>query len=191
MEHTYIEDQTFERINFATTAFPAGNYENCTFEACDFSNANISGFSFSECRFNNCNVSLVKTHNTTFTAVRFSDCKLVGLPFDTCNPLLLSVSFENCTLNFASFYKRNLKKTVFKRCLLHEADFTEANLAGSQFDACDLSRAVFENTVLEGVDFRTAFHYSIDPAINRVKGAKFSLAGIAGLLDKYDIQIDS
>ncbi len=42
----------------------------------------------------------------------------------------------------------------------------------------------------EGVDFRTSFNYSIDPQLNRIKKAKFSLPGIAGLLDKYDIVID-
>lgn len=74
--------------------------------------------------------------------------------------------------------------------MLHEVDFTEANLTGSQFDACDLARALFENTILEAVDFRTSYNYSIDPTINRIKGAKFSQAGIAGLLDRYDIEID-
>ena len=50
--------------------------------------------------------------------------------------------------------------------------------------------AAFENTILEKADFRTSFNYSIDPGKNRIKKAKFSLAGIAGLLEKYDIEID-
>jgi uncharacterized protein YjbI with pentapeptide repeats len=66
----------------------------------------------------------------------------------------------------------------------------EADLNSTVFDNCDLLGAVFQNTILEKADFRTAYNYSIDPDINRVKKAKFSASGIAGLLDKYDIEIE-
>jgi uncharacterized protein YjbI with pentapeptide repeats len=68
-------------------------------------------------------------------------------------------------------------------------DFTDCDLTGSIFDNCDLTMATFENTIIEKADFRTSFNYSIDLNINRVKKAKFSLLGLAGLLDKYDIDI--
>ena len=55
---------------------------------------------------------------------------------------------------------------------------------------CDLQLTLFMNTKLEGVNFRTSFNYSIDPELNRIKKAKFSLHSIAGLLDKNDIEIE-
>jgi len=33
-------------------------------------------------------------------------------------------------------------------------------------------------------------NYSIDPELNKIKKARFSTQGIAGLLDKYDIEIE-
>jgi len=42
---------------------------------------------------------------------------------------------------------------------------------------------------LKRADFRTSYNYSIDPENNNLKQAKFSAAGIIGLLDKYDIQV--
>jgi uncharacterized protein YjbI with pentapeptide repeats len=63
-------------------------------------------------------------------------------------------------------------------------------LTDSVFDSCDLSRAVFDHTTLEGVDFRTSCGYSINPEINRIRRAKFSISGILGLLEKYDIDVD-
>jgi uncharacterized protein YjbI with pentapeptide repeats len=69
-------------------------------------------------------------------------------------------------------------------------DFTETDLTESLFENCDLARATFANTMLEKTDFCTAYNYSIDPDLNRIKKAKFSTAGIAGLLDKYDILIE-
>jgi uncharacterized protein YjbI with pentapeptide repeats len=73
---------------------------------------------------------------------------------------------------------------------LQEVDFTESDLSGSSFDNCDLSGALFENTNLEKTDFRSAFNYTINPEINRMKKARFSLPGVAGLLEKYGIVIE-
>jgi fluoroquinolone resistance protein len=74
-------------------------------------------------------------------------------------------------------------------CKLHEVEFIEADLTNARFEGCDLSRATFENTILSGTDFRSAFNFSIDPEINKMKKAKFSTAGLAGLLDKYEIAV--
>jgi uncharacterized protein YjbI with pentapeptide repeats len=81
--------------------------------------------------------------------------------------------------------------TTFRNSNLHEVDFTECDLTGSVFDNCDFMRATFENSIIEKADFRTSFNYSIDPVKNLIKKARFSLTGIAGLLDKYDIEIDT
>ena len=86
--------------------------------------------------------------------------------------------------------KTKIKKTFFKNSQLQEADFTDCDLANSSFENCNLAKARFENTILEKVDFRTSCNYSINPEINRIKKAKFSLTQVAGLLDKYDIEID-
>jgi len=78
----------------------------------------------------------------------------------------------------------------FDHCDLQEADFVEADLSKSLFIESDLNGAVFENTNLEKADFRTATNYSIDPEINRIKKARFSVPDVIGLLDKLDIRID-
>ena len=83
-----------------------------------------------------------------------------------------------------------LKKARFKNSNLSEVDFTEADLTNSLFDNCDLSGARFEKTILEKADLRTSRNYSIDPELNKIKKAKFSIQSIAGLLDKYDIEIE-
>jgi uncharacterized protein YjbI with pentapeptide repeats len=115
---------------------------------------------------------------------------MLGMQFNDCNLIGLSFGFENCLLNHSSFYKIKIKNTIFKNSQLYEADFTECDLTCSVFDNCELARATFERTIIEKADFRTSFNYSIDPENNRIKKAKFSLTGIAGLLDKYDIEIN-
>jgi uncharacterized protein YjbI with pentapeptide repeats len=114
---------------------------------------------------------------------------MLGLRFDTCAEFNLSFSFNNCLVNHSSFYKTKIKKTSFKDTQLQEADFTECDLTSAVFDNCDLKNATFDFTILEKTDFRSSYNYSIDGEKNRLKKAKFSLQGISGLLDKYDIEI--
>jgi len=93
-------------------------------------------------------------------------------------------------LDHSSFFRKKLKNTNFADSQLIETDFTESDLTDSVFSECDLTRAVFDSTIIEKADFRTSYNFSIDPERNRIKKAKFSLSGITGLLDKYDIEID-
>ena len=76
---------------------------------------------------------------------------------------------------------------MFNICKLIEVDFTEAVLNGAIFDNCDLSRAIFAQTDLEKADFTTALNFNIDPEQNRIKKARFSKDGLAGLLIKHQI----
>jgi uncharacterized protein YjbI with pentapeptide repeats len=114
---------------------------------------------------------------------------MLGLRFENCNEFGLSFSFEKCLLNDSSFFKTKIKKTVFTGCQLHGVDFTECDLTSSVFSKCDFKGAVFSKTNLEKADLKTSFNYSIDPEQNRLKKAKFSIPGVTGLLDKYDLSI--
>ncbi|MCH5600113.1 pentapeptide repeat-containing protein [Niabella ginsengisoli] len=114
---------------------------------------------------------------------------MLGLRFDKCSEFLFSASFTHCTLNFSSFYKLKIKKTKFQECIIQEVDFSETDLSEAVFDRCDLKDANFDNTILEKADFTTSYHYRIDPDNNKIRKAKFSRDGLAGLLTKYDIQI--
>jgi fluoroquinolone resistance protein len=190
MEKVFIEGKSFENLDLSENVFPHGEYENCTFLNCSFAQADLSKMSFAECSFTGCNMSMAKLTNTPLRDIHFKDCKLLGLRFENCSPFLFAADFDNCILNLSSFYKLKLKKTRFNHCSLTEVDFTEADLSSALFTDCDLSGAIFDHTILEKADLRTAYHYTIDPEINRIKKARFSMNGIAGLLHKYDLDIE-
>lgn len=189
MQEVYISEKTFEKIDFVQNPLAKGEYENCIFKLCDFSGNDLSGFKFSECEFIGNNLSLTKLNNTALQDIKFRDCKMLGLRFDTCSDFGLSFSFDNCILNHSSFYKTKLKKMFFKNSQFQETDFTECDLTNSLFDNCDFANAMFENSILEKADLRTSYNYIIDPEANRIKKAKISLSGAAGLLSKYDLEI--
>lgn len=185
----YAEGKTFKKMDYTAEALPKGEYEDCRFIDCEFSGSDLSEVKFVDCSFENSNLSLATLSGTVFRDVHFKDCKMLGMYFEHCNPFGLSMGFENCLLNNTSFYEIKIKRTVFKNCSLQETDFAECDLTGAVFENCDLAGAQFDHTILEKADLRTATNYSIHPESNRIKKAKFSLPGITGLLDQYDIEI--
>ncbi|MEZ0539946.1 pentapeptide repeat-containing protein [Fibrella arboris] len=190
MTDLFFINEPFDQINYTKSKLPAGEYELCRFTGCDFTRSDLSNNVFYDCDFIDCQLSGVKLTKTALRDVRFRNCKAEGLHFEHCNDFLFAVSFDTCVLTKSSFYKQKIKHTTFKKSILHEVDFMGADLTGAEFDDCDLRRAAFEHTILEKADFRTAYNYSLDPELNRLAKAKFSLSGVAGLLVKYDIAID-
>lgn len=190
MEQRYTEGQTFDRMDFAAAPLPKGEYEGCSFRSCHFSGSDLSGIRFIDCEFVDCDLSNANLKNASLQDVRFGGCKMLGLHFEKCAAFGFSVSFRSCQLSHSSFYGMKLSKTLFADCRLAEVDLTGADLNNSVFDQCDLLNASFENTNLEKADFRTAYNYIIDPELNRIKGARFSLPAVTGLLTKYQIKID-
>jgi fluoroquinolone resistance protein len=188
--HMLVEDGSFDRIDFTVKPMEKGEYDNCVFAGCNFSDSDLKEMIFVDCTFDTCNLSMAKLRNATIRNCAFKCCKMLGLRFSDCNQFGLSASFEKCNLNLSSFYKTKFKKTLFTHCTLHEVDFTESDFSGSLFTECDFAKAGFENTDIQKADLRTCINYSIDPEKNRIKKAKFSLPGVTGLLDKYDIEID-
>jgi uncharacterized protein YjbI with pentapeptide repeats len=190
MENKYEEDRDFENIDYSIEAFPAGEYENCRFINCNFSGADLSQSIFSDSEFRDCNLAMAKLVKTAIRDCRFIGCKLTGLHFDHCRELLFAAVFDHCIIDLSSFYQVKLRHSKFNHCSVKEVDFTEADLTAVALDHCDLTAAVFDNTILEKTDFRTAFNYSFDPSLNKIKKAKFGVDGIAGLLSKFDIVIE-
>ena len=190
MEQNYVQEKTIENIDFSTQSIEKTEYEHCTFINCNFSNCVLTGNRFCETEFIDCNLSNAELTEVAFQDVKFSNCKMLGLHFDKCNEFGFSISFEQCQLNHSVFYKMKLNRTSFVDCQLHGVDFTEAEMKKTPLKNCDLLNAIFENTKLEKADFSKSINYSIDPEVNKIKGAKFSLPEVIGLLDIYEIQID-
>ena len=185
----YIESTNFEKQNYSQVALAKGEYDNCRFVNCVFLDSDLSNVNFTECEFQDCDFSNVNLRHTVLNDVNFSNCKLLGLQFNHCSDFLFSVSFNKCNLSIGSFYQVKAKGTKFNTCILQQVDFTEANLTSSLFNDCDFKAAIFERTILEKSDFRSSYNYVIDPEINKIKKAKFSIPEVLGLLRKYNIEV--
>ncbi len=190
MHRPFIDDQSFENLDFTITGITAAMYDGCSFSNCKFPNLDLSGFGFSECTFSHCDLSMITCSDTSFKEVRFQSCKLMGIAFHHCNDLLLAFDFEDCIMDYSSFLGMKLKNTSFHECRMQQVDFTNTGLQHTRFNHCDLKDSQFENTNLEFADFSQSYNYNINLEINRVKKTRFSHENIRGLLNHYDIIIE-
>jgi len=184
------ENKTFEKVVYTGKEVRNKEFEQCTFKDCDLSDSLFIHNRFTECTFVGCNLSMTKLAGSSLRDVTFKQCKLLGVNFSECEDFLFSVRFEECILDYASFSRKKMPKTKFINTSLKQVTFAGANLSNSIFDQADLTDAIFNGTDLKEADFRTANNYAIDPELNAIKKAKFSLHGVAGLLTKYGIRIE-
>ncbi len=127
--------------------------------------------------------------HTTFNDIKFKGCKLVGVPFQSFDDLLLTFSFKNCTLNLSAFYQLKINKTKFSKCKMYHVDYTETDAQNTTFSNYDLKDSIFDSTSLENADFSTAHNFSINPSTNPMKNAIFSKENCFGLLSSFKIKI--
>ncbi len=186
---TYHQNKTFSAINYAEKELVGREFDYCNFKQVDFSNCKIQNCIFSDCVLEDCNLSLAQLINTGLSSVKFKNCKLLGVDFIKVRDFSFAVSFDHCILDYASFSRKKLRNTIFKKCRMQEVSFQESDLTGSIFADCDLSRTSFNDTILNEVDFTSAYNFSIDPERNKIKKAKFSVAGLQGLLEKYNLVV--
>ncbi|MHA7831550.1 MAG: pentapeptide repeat-containing protein [Flagellimonas sp.] len=189
MAESFWLDREFTKQDYTQTKLPRGDYENCRFVDCLFSKGFLDNQNFVECTFEGCDFTNTNIAHTIFNDVTFEGCKIVGLQFETCNQLLISLKFIGCNLSIASFIGMHLPNIEFYNCKLHQTDFTDAHLKQAKFPNCDLENAIFENTNLEQADFTSAINFNIDPSINQMKKTRFNKDELIGLLKKYDIVV--
>lgn len=172
--------------------FPDGAevFTRCRFENCRFCGARLDKLTFEDCTFYGCDLSLAQVQGTAFKEVLFEECKMQGLPLYTCARWLLAVRFKNCVMRFVSFANLPLKNTVFENCDLRESSFSHTLLQKAVFSRCDLTRASFVRAHLEQADFTTSAGLVLDPEANYLRGARFNVYSLPGLLAKYGIETE-
>lgn len=184
-------DQVLSGLDAARLLALGREFEQFHFINCELSEANLAGLRFEDCLFERSNLTTARLGGAALQNVAFADCKLLGVAFGACQDMLFGVHFDDCQLRYASFGGKKLAGTRFSHCSLAETDFTNADLTGAVFAGCDLSGTVFHDTQLTGADFTTATGFSLDPEANNLRGARFALAGLSGLLDKYGLLIEA
>lgn len=100
------------------------------------------------------------------------------------------LALSRCPLRVNEAPGLNLRGATLEACSAKEADFAEADLRDALCPRTDFAGAKFHGTNMERADMREALNYVIDPRVNKVKGARFSLPEAVALLRGLDIVVE-
>lgn len=171
----FHRDVTFADLELPAADLRGKEFFRCTFRGCRFPGSRWDEANLERCGFEDCDLSGLTPRRLVAVDVRFVRCKLQGVDFSDLSPGS-RLAFEGCNLRYASFTDASLRKTPFTGCKLAEASFVGTDLAEADFAGSDLAGATFERCSLEKADLSLATGVYVDPAKNRVKGARVPLA---------------
>ena len=183
------EHQTFSGITLGEETVSGVTFEECTFENCSFISTKFEACRFLTSTFRGCILSAVVPMNSRFDEATFENCKVMGIDW-TRTSETRKLRFANCQLNYSNFRFLSLPGLKMERCEVKDADFIEARLKGASFARSDLEKTRFFKTDLTEADFRGAYNYAIDPAVNTLKKARFSLPEAIALLESLEIILE-
>lgn len=196
--NAYYEEEHFSDEEWDQAAIEGTEFAGCIFKRCSLKEGSLAACRFEDCTFEDCDLSLVDLTKSSFKGTRFVKSKLIGIDWGKASwgnkqlqTLLKVIEFEDCVLNFSTFIGLDLPGLRMEKCIAHEVDFSESNLSQGDFRKTDFAKAIFRNTYLSEANFLGAKDYLIDPATNRIKGAKFSLPAAMSLLYSLDIDLRS
>jgi uncharacterized protein YjbI with pentapeptide repeats len=84
-----------------------------------------------------------------------------------------------------------MKGSKFEDCEIRGCDFQNVYLVGGAFDRCFFSETLFHACDLEKASFRGARGYAIDPRVNKIAKAVFSVPEVLSLVECFGIRIEN
>lgn len=193
LTNRYIEGESFKTQDYSKREFTFKEIVDTQFVRCDFAEAFFNECRFSRCTFTKCDLSMLKVKSSRFSDVQFESCKAIGINWTEASwaksGFFRLIDFDDCAINYSSFFGLKLKKMRLTNCVAHEVDFGEADLTEAVFTGTDLTGSIFMHTTLTGADFVGAANYSISPALNTLKKTRFALPEAMSLLYNLDIII--
>lgn len=193
LTETYVDDAEFKNQDYANQEIKGKEVRDSVFKGCSFASAALKDCTFRGCRFVGCDLSMVSVKNSQLSNVEFVGCKLIGINWTEAiwekGGLFRAVDFDDCSLNYSTFFGLKLPKLKLIKCIAREVDFGEADLTEGVFSHTDFMGSIFMHTDLTKADFVHAVNYTIPVKDNVVKGAKFSLPEAIALLRHLDIEL--
>ena len=186
-----FNDQEFKDLDLDATEIISSEFIDCEFINCSFVESVIKKCRFVNCDFKQCDLSLCKLNESISINTCFTKSKLIGVNWSQADWPTLDlgkpINMYKSALNHCTFIGLNLNGIHVLDCQAINVDFREADLSQADFSGSDLSDSLFIHTNLSEVDLSQARNYVIDPGLNQLKKAKFSLPEAMSLLYNMDI----
>ena len=191
---TQYHGEDFQDLNLDGNTLYEDEFTSCKFINCSFLETVFERCRFANSIFRDCDLSLSKITGSVFVDTSFEETKIIGVNWAqadwTENPIGTPIKFYKSALNHSTFIGLKLKGLEVLNCTAVNVDFREADFSQADFSGSDLSDSLFLHTNLAGADLSQARNYSINPGLNNIKKARFSLPEAMSLLYNMDIILD-
>jgi len=162
------------------------------FEECSFVEASFRQSKFIDCLFRDCDLSMIDVRDCLFRRTRLERSKAIGInwtegSWQTAKPLFSAIDFHDCSVSYATFIGLQLSRMSMIRCVTRDSDFSNADMTLADLRGTDFAGSRFYHTNLTEADYSGATNYTINAALNTLKGTKFSFPEAISLLRALDI----
>ena len=180
------QDESFTAIGFP---MPGIEFYDCKFKTCNFSEQDLQGTKFFECTFENCNLANCNLTLTTFKDCNFHASKLMGVCFNPGN-FAFFANFHDCDLRYVEFSALKIKNILIENCNCAGAKFMATDLKNAKLNNNDFTEVVFNECDLHNAQLLNAKNLVINPAANKIKNTKISLATAANIVGEFGFIVD-
>lgn len=183
-----FEDELFTGLDLNGEDLSGKDFCRCVFRNVKAQGSTWKKARLEDCTFEDCDLTRFDPTQLTAAGIAFRRSKLMGVDWSALgrHPTL---EFDDCDLRYASFVKIGLRKTSFRGCRLAEATFVDSDLVESDFGDADLTAASFQSCDLTKANLSTAKGAFINPAQNRVKGARISLEAAVTFAASFGLRV--
>lgn len=193
MSKRYYQGETFVRLEPGETLRDA-EFNDCTFQNCRWNGLRVENCAFLGCTFDGCALSGVVFSFCQMSDAWLLNCGFRGMSWGGLQGRSAIVQpfgkLKNCDFRYNEFGGMTLTGFDFSACSFTECTFDSCKLTGADFRGVRLGQTQFSRCDLQKADFREAEGYAIDPAQNRLKGARFSFPDVVALLHSSGVVIE-
>ena len=183
-----FEDETFAGLDLTGADLSEKELVRCTFRNVKLPESRWRRARLEDCTFDGCDLGRFDPAALILREVAFTGSKLMGVDWTELGQFPV-MTFTDCNLRYCSFVGLVARKIPFVRCALTEATFLKADLMQARFEDCDLAGTRFESCDLRGADFAGSRQLVLEPAGNRVQGAKVPLEAAIALAASFGLKV--
>jgi fluoroquinolone resistance protein len=181
-------DEAFVDFELSRVDLADKEFLRCTFRSVQLQDADLRGTRLDDCLFDGCDLSRRCATNLAARGVAFVRCRLLGVDWTGLRPTP-SLFFDECNPQYATFGAANLAGTQFRRSRIVEVNFFETRLVEADFTDSDLSGSRFDGCDVRGANFAAARGFSIDPAKNKVHGARVDITAAVAIATSFGLTV--
>jgi uncharacterized protein YjbI with pentapeptide repeats len=185
-EEEWLKGCELDGADLGRVSAPGVRVEESRLARVNMQGSRLPRWRCSDAEFLSCNLANLDTGGGSFVRVGFIGSKLSGCRFS--DALIRDVEFQDCKMDFSSFFTVKLRGVTFVNCELQEAEFQGAEFENVTFDGCNLDRAACSHARFHATEFRNCTLRDFR-GLRELAGATFARDALMELAEQLALEL--